>query len=454
LFARIVQGCFVAAHLQPGYFSGYLTVRRKEIPQVALLTEVQVRNAKALGKPLRLHDERGLYLQVSPSGGKWWRFKYQYAGKEKLLALGVYPEVRLKEARERRDSARQLLSKGVDPSQARRAEKVSGVVGVVNNFEAVAREWHASVHVAKVSAGHASRTLIRLEQDVFPWLGSLPVAEIKAPQLLHTIRRIEARGAIETAHRALQACGQVFRYAIATGRAERDPTPDLRGALRPVLVKHMAAITDPKRVGELLRAIAGYEGMPITRAALQLAPLVIVRPGELRKAEWSEFDLEAKEWRIPASRMKRTLQQKLTGAPHVVPLSKQALKILNDLQPLTGRGRYVFPSPRTKERPMSDNGVLSALRRMGFDKDEMTGHGFRAMARTLLAERLGVDEEVIEAQLAHAVRDSLGRAYNRTEFMVQRRKMLQVWADYLDVLRYSEGAARVKAAAGRNKAIG
>jgi integrase len=303
-----------------------------------------------------------------------------------------------------------------------------------------------------VSAGHAARTLIRLEQDVFPWLGGLPIGDIKPPQLLQTMRRIEARGAIETAHRALQACGQVFRYAIATGRAERDPTPDLRGALKPVLVEHMAAITDPKRVGELLRAIESYKGMPITRAALQLAPLVFVRPGELRKAEWVEFDLGAAEWRIPAGRMKRTKQEKLSGAAHIVPLSRQAMGVLRDLHPLTGHGRYLFPSPRTGERPMSDNGVLSALRRMGFPKDEMTGHGFRAMARTLLAERLGVDEAVIEAQLAHAVRDSLGRAYNRTEFIDQRRKMLQMWAEYLDKLR--DGAEIVPIKKSRSRLVG
>ena len=317
----------------------------------------------------------------------------------------------------------------MDPSEARRAEKASRSEVVVNGFEAVAREWHATIHLGQVSAGHAARTLIRLEQDVFPWLGGLPVDEIKAPQLLQAIRRIEARGAIETAHRALQGCGQVFRYAIATGRAERDPTPDLRGALKPVLVQHMAAITDPKRVGDLLRAIESYKGMPITRAALQLAPLVFVRPGELRKAEWIEFDLDAAQWRIPAARMKRTRQEKLSGTAHVVPLSRQALAILRELHPLTGHGRYLFPSPRTGERPMSDNGVLSALRRMGFPSDEMTGHGFRAMARTLVAERLNVDEAIIEAQLAHAVKDSLGRAYNRTEFLERRRKMLQTWAD-------------------------
>ncbi|HZJ17491.1 MAG TPA: integrase arm-type DNA-binding domain-containing protein [Chthoniobacteraceae bacterium] len=403
-----------------------------------MLTEVKIRTFKPGQKAVRLSDERGLYLEVTPNGGRWWRLRYRFDGKEKLISLGTYPDTGLKAARERRDAARRLLESGVDPSEARRAEKASTLQVGTNSFEAVAREWHATIHVAQVSAGHAARTLIRLEQDVFPWLGRLPIGEIKAPQLLQATRRVEARGAIETAHRVLQACGQVFRYAIATGRAERDPTPDLRGALKPVLVQHMAAITDPQRVGELLRAIEGYKGMPITRAALQLAPLVFVRPGELRKAEWSEFDLDAAVWRIPAARMKHTKQEKLSGAPHVVPLSRQALAVVRELQPLTGHGRYVFPSPRTGERPMSDNGVLSALRRMGFPSDEMTGHGFRAMARTLLAERLNVDEAVIEAQLAHAVKDALGRAYNRTEFLEQRRKMLQTWADYLDKLR--EGA--------------
>lgn len=400
-----------------------------------MLSDTQIRVTKPGEKPVRLYDERGLYLEITTNGGRWWRFKYRFAGKEKLLSMGTYPDTPLKAARDRRDRARALLEEGVDPSEARRAEKASRSEVVVNGFEAVAREWHATIHLGQVSAGHAARTLIRLEQDVFPWLGGLPVGEIKAPQLLQAVRRIEARGAIETAHRALQACGQVFRYAIATGRAERDPTPDLRGALKPVLVQHMAAITDPKRAGDLLRAIDSYKGMPITRAALQLAPLVFVRPGELRKAEWVEFDLDAAQWRIPAVRMKRTKQEKLSGTAHVVPLSRQALAILRELHPLTGHGRYLFPSPRTGERPMSDNGVLSALRRMGFPSDEMTGHGFRAMARTLLAERLNVDEAVIEAQLAHAVKDALGRAYNRTEFLEQRRKMLQTWADYLDKLR-------------------
>ena len=417
-----------------------------------MLSDIQIRSAKPAERPVRLYDERGLYLEITTNGGRWWRFKYRYAGKEKLLSMGTYPDTGLKAARERRDRARALLEEGVDPGEARRAEKASRSEAVVNGFEAVAREWHATIHLAQVSAGHAARTLIRLEQDVFPWLGGLPIGEIKAPLLLQAMRRIEARGAIETAHRALQACGQVFRYAIATGRAERDPTPDLRGALKPVLVQHMAAITDPKRVGDLLRAIESYKGMPITRAALQLAPLVFVRPGELRKAEWAEFDLDAAQWRIPAARMKRTKQLKLSGTAHVVPLSRQAVATLRELHPLTGHGRYLFPSPRTGERPMSDNGVLSALRRMGFPSDEMTGHGFRAMARTLLAERLNVDEAVIEAQLAHAVKDSLGRAYNRTEFLEQRRKMLQTWADYLDKLR--TGAEIIPIKRSRTRAAG
>jgi len=400
-----------------------------------MLSDTQIRATMPADTPIRLRDSQGLYLEITPSGGRWWRLKYRFGGKEKLLSMGTYPDTTLKAARDKRDRAREQLANGIDPSEARRAEKASRAAPVLNGFEVVAREWHATVHRAQVSPGHAARTLIRLEQDVFPWLSGVPIGEIKAPQMLQTMRRIEARGAIETAHRALQACGQVFRYAIATGRAERDPTPDLRGALKPVLVKHMAAITDPKRVGELLRAIEAYKGMPITRAALQLAPLVFVRPGELRKAEWREFDLDAKQWLIPASRMKRSVQEKLSGGDHVVPLSRQAMTVLRALHPLTGHGRYLFPSPRTGERPMSDNGVLAALRRMGFPKDEMTGHGFRAMARTLLAERLGVDEAVIEAQLAHAVRDSLGRAYNRTEFLEQRRGMIQTWADYLDKLR-------------------
>ena len=402
------------------------------------LTDPTIRNAKPGVKPKRLADGGGLYLEVAPGGGKLWRWKFRFGGKEKRLSLGTYPETALRDARIKRDEARKLLASGIDPSAARKAEKASRAASSAGSFEAIAREWHAAVHVHKVSAGHAARTLIRLEQDVFPWIGAEPAGQLKAQALLQTLRRIEARGAIETAHRAKQACGQVFRYAIATGRADTDPSAGLTDALKPVQVEHMPAITDPKRVGELLRAIEGYEGMPATRAALQLAPLLFVRPGELRKAEWEEFDLEGGEWRIPAARMKRSKQDKANGVPHLVPLPAQALAILRDLHPLTGHGRYVFPSPRTSERPMSDNAVLSALRRMGFPKDEMTGHGFRAMARTMLAERLGVDEAVIEAQLAHTVSGALGRAYNRTQFIEQRRSMMQAWAGYLDQL--SKGA--------------
>jgi len=410
------------------------------------LTDTTIRNAKPGTKPVRLSDGGGLYLEVAPTGGKLWRWKYRFGGKEKRLSVGTYPETGLRDARTRRDEARKQLAAGIDPSAARKAEKASRVAVSSGSFEAVAREWHAAVHIHKVSEGHAARTLIRLEQDVFPWIGPVPVADVKAQLLLHTLRRVEARGAIETAHRAKQACGQVFRYAIATGRAETDPSGPLTDALKPVQVEHMPAITDPKRVGQLLRAIEAYEGMPATRAALQLAPLLFVRPGELRKAEWSEFDLDAGEWRIPAERMKRSKEDKANGVAHLVPLPTQAVTVLRDLHPLTGHGRYVFPSPRTGERPMSDNAVLSALRRMGFPKEEMTGHGFRAMARTMLAERLAVDEAVIEAQLAHAVGGALGRAYNRTQFAEQRRAMMQTWAGYLDQLRKGGEVLPFKAA--------
>jgi integrase len=399
------------------------------------LTEVSIRNAKPAEKPVRLFDGGGLYLEVAPTGSKLWRLKYRHQGKEKRIGLGIYPGTGLKDARRKRDDARQLIANGVDPSANRQAEKASRAQVAADSFEIVAREWWSTVHSHAVSEAHASRTLARLESHVFPYLGARPIGSLTPPELLEVVKRIEKRGTLETAHRVLSICGMVFRYGIATGRCVSDPTRDLRGALKPVLVEHMAAVTDPKAVGELLRAIDDYNGTPITRAALQLAPLVVLRPGELRKAEWAEFDLDTVEWRVPPERMKGTKQAKLSGSDHVVPLSRQAVAILQGLAPLTGHGRYVFPSFRTSERPMSDNAVLAALRRMGFAKDEMTGHGFRAMARTLLEERLGFDAAVIEAQLAHSVRDSLGRAYNRTQFLEQRRKMLQSWADYLDDLR-------------------
>ena len=401
------------------------------------LTDVLLRALKPADKPKKLADGGGLYVEVQPSGAKYWRLKYRVAGVEKRLSLGVYPATSLKDARRKADEARALVGEGTDPSEVRKdakadtqrqreAERLADAgLPPADSFEAVAREWLVQVHGVKTSKGHTERTRIRLEQDAFPWIGHKALGAIKAPELLECLRRVEARGAIETAHRLNQSCGQVFRYGIATGRCERDPGADLRDALTPIRQKHHAAITDPRRVGELLRAMADYRGMPTTRAALQLAPLVFQRPGELRNAEWVEMDLEAGLWTIPAERMKCSKDGKANGAAHVVPLAVQAVAVLRDLQPLTGHGRYVFPSPRTSLRPMSENGVLSALRRMGFPKDEMTGHGFRAMARTMLAERLDVAENLIEAQLAHSVRDSLGRAYNRTEFIAQRRAMMQ-----------------------------
>jgi integrase len=390
------------------------------------LTDTLARNAKPAAKTVRMFDRDGLYLEVSPRGGKWWRLKYRFAGREKRVSLGVYPEVNLKKARARTIEARQLLEAGVDPSENRRAAKAAQIEGAANSFAVVTREWIDRQMKSWVK-GHGERILTRFERDIFPWIGARPIADLTAPELLTTVRRIEKRGALETAHRALGNCGQVFRYAIATGRAKRDPTVDLRGALPPVRPTHFAAITEPKRVGALMRAIEGYEGSLTVRCALRLAPLVFVRPGELRHAEWTAMDLEGGEWRYTVTK---------TNTPHVVPLSSQAVAVLRELKPLTGRGRYVFSSARSSQRPMSDNAILAAMRRMGIAKDEMSGHGFRAMARTILDEVLGFRPDFIEHQLAHAVRDPNGRAYNRTAHLAERRKMMQAWADYLDKLKY------------------
>lgn len=391
------------------------------------LSDTQIRKAKPAEKTQRLSDGRGLYLEISPKGGKWWRFKYRFDGKEKRLSLGVYPDISLKDARERREEARKLVAHGVDPSEARKAEKLARRQQVEDSFEAIAREWFAKKSPVWVDS-HATRIIRRLERDIFPWLGGRPVVDISAPQLLETVRRIEARGAIETAHRALQNCGQVFRYAIATGRAERDPSGDLRGALTPVKGDHFAAVTEPGDLGRILRAIDCYEGTLPVACALRLAPLVFVRPGELRHALWADVDLEGAEWRFTVTK---------TKTQHIVPLARQAIAILEELHPLTSRGRYIFPSARNPrgDRPMSDNAVLAALRRMGIAKDEMSGHGFRAAARTILDEVLCVPPHLIEHQLAHAVRDPLGRAYNRTAHLAERRQMMQDWADYLDTLK-------------------
>lgn len=393
------------------------------------LTAVAIRKAKPSDKTQRLFDGSGMYLELSPSGGKWWRLKYRYGGKEKRLSLGTYPDTSLADAREKRDAARKLLAAGVDPGEQRKAVKAAGEERAANSFEVIAREWHAKQSATWVDL-HASRIMLRLENDVFPWLGSRPIADIPAKEFLTTVNRIVGRGAVESAHRVLQYCSQVLRYAIATGRAERNPVADLRGALPPVKQTHHAAIVEPAAIGGLLRAIDGYQGSFVTKCALRLAPLLFVRPGELRHAEWAEFDLDGAQWNLPAEKMKMR-------EPHLVPLAPQAVAILRELHELTGRGRYVFPSARGPKRPMSDNAVLSALRRMGYTSDEMSGHGFRAMARTVLDEVLHFRPDYIEHQLAHAVKDPNGRAYNRTAHLAERRKMMAGWADYLDILKVS-----------------
>lgn len=390
------------------------------------LTDPAIRNAKPSHKPVRLFDAGGLYIEISPSGGKWWRLKYRFNGKEKRLSLGVYPQVGLKEARQRRDSARKLLADGIDPGVARKTAKTTSTEARTNSFETVAREWFAKFS-PNWTPDHADRIIRRFERDMFPWIGGCPIGEMTAPELLAALRRIESRGAVETAHRVMQNCSQVFRYAVATGRAERDPSTDLRGALPPVKGKHFASLTDPKAIGELLRAVNGYQGSFVTQCALRLAPLVFVRPGELRRAEWSEFDLDAAEWRIPAARMKMRAQ-------HIVPLSTHVVAILRELHPLTGRGRYVFPGLRGKDRPMSENTINAALRRLGYTTEQMTGHGFRSMASTLLNEQ-GWHRDAIERQLAHAERDNVRAAYNYAEHLLERRKMMQAWADYLNGLK-------------------
>jgi integrase len=389
------------------------------------LTDTKIRNAKPGSKPSRLFDGRGLYLEISPAGGKWWRLKYRFAGKEKRLSLGVYPDVTLKDARDRRDAARKLLGDGVDPSENRKATKSASIDRAANSFEVVTREWFGRYSTGWAES-HSSRVIRLFERDIFPWIGGRPIAEVNAAELLTVMRRIENRGAVETAHRARTNCGQVLRYAVATGRCERDPSTDLRGALPPAQGDHFAATTEPSKLAGILRAMDGYEGNLTVRCALRLAPLVFVRPGELRKAEWKDVDLDAAEWRYVVTK---------TKIPHIVPLSRQSVVILQDLQPLSGQGRFVFPGARTGSRPMSDNAVLAAMRRMGIGKEEMSGHGFRAVARTILDEVLGFRPDFIEHQLAHAVRDPNGRAYNRTAHLPERRRMMQQWADYLDKLK-------------------
>ena len=412
------------------------------------LTDTAIRKAKAGDKPRKLGDGGGLYLELQPNGSRWWRLKYRLGGKEKRLSLGVYPDVTLADARVRREAARRLVAAGTDPSDERKAGKAmtdrerenqrraDAGQAAIGSFEQVAREWLAQVHCPKVSVGYAKRSRIQLETDVFPWIGSKPIASVTAPMVLELLRKIEARSSQDTVHRVKQTCGLVFRYAIATGHAERDPVPDLREALAHPIKRHYAAIADPHKLGELLRAIESYGGHPATRAALKLAALVFQRPGNVLAIRWADLDLDAGTWTIPSEDMKRTKQAKATGAAHVVPLATQAVETLSTLRPLTGAGLYCFPNQRSRGRPISNVTMNAAMRRMGFGPDEMTAHGFRSTARTIIAERLPeIDPEWIETQLAHGKAGPLGAAYDRAQYLAQRRSMMQTWADYLDTLR-------------------
>jgi len=390
------------------------------------LTDTAIKAAKPKDKSYKLSDGKGLYLLVNPNGSKYFRLKYRFGGTEKTLALGVYSETSLKLAREKCDAARELLTRGIDPSVHKKAAKHAAIAAVTNNFELVSREWHAKFKV-KWTEDHAKRLLTRLEHDVFPYLGNRPINEITAPELLQVMRRIEVRGVIDTLHRVLQNCGQIFRYGIATGRCDRDPSGDLRGALTPVKSKHHASITDPKEIGQLLRAIDDYQGSFVVRLALKFSALTFCRPGEIRQAEWQEIDIENKQWRIPADKMKmRQL--------HIVPLSNQTIEVLNELKTMTGQGKYLFPSERSPNRPMSENTVNAALRRMDYSKDQATAHGFRSTASTRLNE-MGFNRDWIERQLAHSEKNDVRGAYNYAEFLEGRTEMMQKWADYTEYLK-------------------
>lgn len=392
------------------------------------LTDTAIRKAKSSAKPVRLFDGKGLYLEVRPTGGKLWRLKFRFGGKEKLLALGAYPDLSLANARKQRDEARALLAQGIDPGQQRKAAKIAWAGIAENTFEAVGRAWYAKV--APTLADTTKEKIIRrLEVDAFPVIGREPIANLGAADLIRVIERIELRGSVDIARRVHNYMGRIFRYAVGRGLASRDPSRDieLRDILPAANVRHHASVIDPKEVGGLLRAIDGFTGALTTRCALRLGALTFVRPGELRHAEWGEFDFDKAEWRIPAAKMKMKEQ-------HIIPLSTQAIAVLREVHSLTGRGRYVFPSERGGGRPMSENTVNAALRRMGYSKDEMTGHGFRSMASTLLDE-LGFPHAVIERQLAHGEGNKVSAAYNFAEHLPERRRMMQQWADYLDKLK-------------------
>ena len=389
------------------------------------LTDTAIRNSKPQAKPVKLTDEKGLFLLLNPNGSKWWRLNYRFGGKRKTLSMGVYPSVSLKLARERRDEARTLLASGADPGAQRKAEKRANAEAGSNTFEALGREWMAT-RGKEWTVSYASKTKSALERHVFPSVGAKPITEISAPDLLALLRVIETRGTVDMAHRIQQHCGAIFRFAIATGRATADPVPSLRGALSTVKQEHYAALTDPVEYAELLRAIENYRGEATTKAAMQLLALTFQRTKEVRFAEWSQFDFDQALWRIPAEIMKMR-------EAHVVPLSRQAIEVLRRLQALTEKGRLAFPSSTSRDRPISENTVVYALARMGF-KGRMTGHGFRSVASTLLNEQ-GFRADLIERQLAHAEKNAVRAAYNRAEYLPERVKMMQLWADYLDNLK-------------------
>ena len=392
------------------------------------LTDIQLRNAKPADKDYTLTDGHGLSIQITTSGGKWWRFRYRFIGKPKLMSFGTYPEVSLAEARERRDDARRLLAQipPVNPIEVKKSQKLSLYSKQGNTFELIAREWIES-HFVNKSASHKERTLRRLAIYIFPWLGSKPIADITAQEILQVVKRPQNQSKLETAHRTLQAVGQIFRYAVQNGKATRDVTLDLRGALPSPNVKHMATFTEPKDVASLLRAIDAFQGTFSVECALRLAPLLFVRPGELRRAKWANINIAEGVWAYRVTK---------TNIDHIVALSTQAINIFKELHPLTGHGEFVFPGGHDPKKSMSEAAINAALRRMGYDtKTQITGHGFRAMARTLLHERLNIDPDIIEHQLAHKVAGSLGAAYNRTKFLEQRKAMMQAWADYLDELK-------------------
>jgi len=412
-----------------------------------MLTDAQCRNAVCPldKKQARFADAGGMYLQVSPAGSKRWFLKYRIGGKEKQLALGGYPEMSLTAARRAREAAKLNKSEGRDPIQLRKVEKLRAITLDADTFKVTALEWY-EMKLSSWSSHYAIREKRNLEKDLFPHFAARRIGDIQPIELLAAVKRVEERGALDVAHRVLTTAGQVWRYAVATGRAGRDVSADIKGALTPHHGKHFAAITDPVKLGELIRIIRSYQGGPIVRAALQLAPMLFQRPGELRAAAWAEFDLDAALWTIPAARMKRRVEGKKNGDPHLVPLPTQAVEILRKLHTLTGHGTLLFPGERSHDRPISDNTLRAALLTLGYGPDKQSVHGFRATARTMLAEIHDVDPLVIEAQLAHAVKDANGRSYNRTTYLKHRATMMQQWADYLDKLAKGADVIQFKSA--------